>query len=95
MTAELVFYTNPMSRGRTARWMLEEVGAPYRAEILEFGTTMKSPEYLAINPMGRRGPENIACTRYTSYSDAERLAGRILEWLLTSPISSSSANALA
>jgi glutathione S-transferase len=26
---------------------------PYRAEILEFGTTMKSPEYLAINPMGK------------------------------------------
>ncbi len=53
MTAELVFYTNPMSRGSTVRWMLEEVGAPYRTEVLEFGTTMKSPEFLAINPMGK------------------------------------------
>lgn len=47
------FYTNPMSRGRVARWMLEEVGAQYETEVLEYGTTMKSPEYLAINPMGK------------------------------------------
>jgi len=53
MTDELVFYTNPMSRGRIARWMLEEVGAPYRTEILEYGTTMKAPAYLAVNPMGK------------------------------------------
>ncbi len=53
MSDELVFYTNPMSRGRIARWMLEEVGTPYRTEILEYGTTIKAPEYLAINPMGK------------------------------------------
>jgi glutathione S-transferase len=53
MSKELVFYTNPMSRGRIVRWMLEEVGAPYRTEVLEYGTTMKSAEYLAINPMGK------------------------------------------
>jgi glutathione S-transferase len=53
MTDELVFYTNPMSRGRIARWMLEEVGQPYRTELLEYGTTMKAPEYLRINPMGK------------------------------------------
>lgn len=53
MSDELVFYTNPMSRGRIARWMLEEVGQPYRTELLDYGTTMKSPEYLAINPMGK------------------------------------------
>jgi len=53
MAEELVLYTNPMSRGRLARWMLEEVGQPYRTEILEFGTTMKSPAYLAINPLGK------------------------------------------
>jgi glutathione S-transferase len=51
--SELVFYTNPQSRGRIVRWMLEEVGAPYATEILEYGTTMKSPGYLAINPMGK------------------------------------------
>jgi glutathione S-transferase len=53
MTDELVFYTNPMSRGRIVRWMLEEVGAPYRTELLDFGTSMKAPEYLAVNPMGK------------------------------------------
>jgi glutathione S-transferase len=52
MADELVLYTNPMSRGRIARWMLEEVGQPYRAEILEFAS-MSSPEYLTINPMGK------------------------------------------
>ena len=50
---EIVFYTNPMSRGRIARWMLEEVGRPYRTVVLDFGTTMKAPDYLAINPMGK------------------------------------------
>jgi glutathione S-transferase len=53
MTDELVFYTNPMSRGRIVRWMLEEVGQPYRTEVLDYGTTMKAPEYRAINPMGK------------------------------------------
>ena len=53
MSDELVFYTNPMSRGRIIRWMLEEVGQPYRTEILGYGTSMKSPEYLAVNPMGK------------------------------------------
>jgi glutathione S-transferase len=53
MADELVFYTNPMSRGRIVRWILEEVGKPYRTEILDYGTTMKAPAYLAINPMGK------------------------------------------
>lgn len=53
MAEDLVFYTNPMSRGRIARWMLEEVGQPYRTELLEYGTTMKAPAYLAVNPMGK------------------------------------------
>ena len=51
--ATLTFYTNPMSRGQIARWMLEEVGAPYDQVLLDYGTTMKAPEYLAINPMGK------------------------------------------
>lgn len=50
---EIVFYTNPQSRGRIARWMLEEIGHPYRTVVLDYGTTMKAPEYLAINPMGK------------------------------------------
>jgi glutathione S-transferase len=50
---DLTFYTNPMSRGRVVRWMLEEVGAPYETVLLDYGTTMKAAEYLAINPMGK------------------------------------------
>ena len=53
MADELVLYTNPMSRGRIARWMMEETGQPYRTEILEYGTSMKAPAYLAVNPMGK------------------------------------------
>ena len=53
MADELVLYTNPMSRGRVARWMLEEVGQPYRVEVLDYASTMKGPDYLAINPMGK------------------------------------------
>ncbi|HJY18543.1 MAG TPA: glutathione S-transferase family protein [Xanthobacteraceae bacterium] len=53
MADELVLYTNPMSRGRIARWMLEEVGQPYRTEVLNYASTMKAPAYRAINPMGK------------------------------------------
>lgn len=53
MTDELVLYTNPASRGRIARWMLEEVGRPYRTELLDYATGMKAPAYRAINPMGK------------------------------------------
>ena len=49
----LTFYTNPMSRGRIARWMLEEVGEPYDTVLLDYGTTMKGADYLAVNPMGK------------------------------------------
>ena len=59
MAEELVFYAHPMSRARIARWMLEEVGAPYRTEWLTFEGSMKSSEYLAINPMGK-----VPCIRH-------------------------------
>jgi len=54
MSEEVVFYSNPMSRGRIAHWMLEEVQAPYRFEVvnLESGE-QKKPPYLAVNPMGK------------------------------------------
>jgi glutathione S-transferase len=53
MTETLTFYTNPMSRGRIVRWMLEEVGCGYETVVLDYGTTMKAADYLAINPMGK------------------------------------------
>lgn len=51
--SDLVFYTNPQSRGRIVLWMLEEVGQPYRTVWLDYGSVTKSPEYLAVNPMGK------------------------------------------
>ena len=52
MTDDLILYTNPMSRGRIARWMLEETGAVYRTEVLGYGPMMKSEAYLAVNSRG-------------------------------------------
>ncbi|HTU11411.1 MAG TPA: glutathione S-transferase family protein [Allosphingosinicella sp.] len=49
---DLVFYTNPQSRGRVVRWMLEETGAPYEVVNVDYAT-MKSADYLAVNPMGK------------------------------------------
>ena len=49
----LTFYTNPMSRGRIVRWMLEELGEPYETVLLGYASSMKAPDYLAINSMGK------------------------------------------
>src|SRR4051795_6016427 len=50
--ADLVFYTNPQSRGRIVRWMLEEVGQPYDTEVIPYDE-MKSERYLAVHPLGK------------------------------------------
>jgi glutathione S-transferase len=50
---KITLYTNPMSCGRTIRWMLEEIGTPYETVIVAFGPVMKAPAYTAINPMGK------------------------------------------
>lgn len=49
----LTLYTHPQSRGRIVRWMMEEIGQPYEAVVLDYGTAMKAPGYLAVNPMGK------------------------------------------
>ncbi|WP_418320705.1 glutathione S-transferase family protein [Piscinibacter sakaiensis] len=51
--SQLIFYTNPMSRGRIAHWMLEEIGQPYSTVWLEYGEAMRTPEFLAVNPLGK------------------------------------------
>ncbi|WP_230483781.1 glutathione S-transferase family protein [Sphingomonas sp. Leaf21] len=51
MTADVTLYTNPQSRGRIARWMLEETGVAYTTVVLDYGTTMVAEAYRAINPM--------------------------------------------
>ncbi|MFS1523777.1 glutathione S-transferase family protein [Microbulbifer sp. 2304DJ12-6] len=53
MREDLIFYTNPQSRGRIVRWMLEEVGVPYKTVVLAYDADMKAAHYLAINPMGK------------------------------------------
>jgi glutathione S-transferase len=50
--ADLIFYTNPQSRGRIVRWMLEEIGEPYETEVIPYDQ-IKSERYLAVNPMGK------------------------------------------
>ncbi|MEO6338837.1 MAG: glutathione S-transferase family protein [Caulobacteraceae bacterium] len=81
MADDLVFYTNPMSRGRIVRWMLEEVGQPYRTEMMQYDN-LKSPDYLAINPMGKlpaivhRGVVVTECAAICAYlADAFPQAG--------------------
>lgn len=51
--SDIHFYTNPQSRGRIVHWLLEELGEPYETHNLQYGGSMKEPEYLAINPMGK------------------------------------------
>lgn len=79
---DLVFYTNPMSRGRVVRWMLEEVGAEYRQVLIDYDTQMKAEDYLAINPMGKvpalvhRGQVVTECAAICAYlADAFPEAG--------------------
>jgi glutathione S-transferase len=54
MSDEIVFYHNPMSRARMVHWMLEELGAPYRIELVDLQKgEQKKPAFLAVNPMGK------------------------------------------
>ncbi len=52
-TKEIVFYTNPESRGCIVRRMLEELGVPYTTKVLSYNGDMKTSEYLKINPLGK------------------------------------------
>ena len=47
----LTFYTHPMSRGRIARWMLEEVGEPYETVLVDWQD--KPAALIAVNPLGK------------------------------------------
>ncbi len=53
MNKPIMLYTNPRSRGRIARWMLEECGADYDVAVLEYGPDLKTEAFLSINPMGK------------------------------------------
>ena len=50
----ITFYHAAPSRGSVVHWMLEEVGAPFRIELLNLAASdQKTPAYLAVNPMGK------------------------------------------
>ena len=51
--ADLIFYTNPQSRGRSSAGCSRRSAQPYETEVIPTTTTMKSEPYLAINPMGK------------------------------------------
>lgn len=54
MADDIVLYHNPRSRAVMAHWMLEEVGASYRLAPIDFEAgENRTPEFLAINPMGK------------------------------------------
>jgi glutathione S-transferase len=47
-------YWAPQSRAATALWMMEEAGQPYERVLIDINTgAQKTPEYLAVNPMGK------------------------------------------
>lgn len=72
MTSDLTFYTNPQSRGRIIRWMLEEIGQPYETEVIAYDQ-LKDERYLAVNPMGKvpairhRGKVVTECAAICAY----------------------------
>lgn len=49
----LTLYTVTPSRGTNVRWMLEECGVTYNIVNLDWDGTLKTPDYLAVNPMGK------------------------------------------
>lgn len=49
MSSDLTFYTTPMSRGRTIRWLLEELAVPYETVLVNLMN--KDDSFRAVNPM--------------------------------------------
>ena len=47
-------YWSPRSRSFSALWLMEETGQPYERVLIDIRTgAQRSPDYLAINPMGK------------------------------------------
>jgi glutathione S-transferase len=52
--SNIVLYHCSRTRAAIARWMLEEVGAPYTVETIDVRAGRgRDPEYLKVNPMGK------------------------------------------
>ena len=53
-TLPLIHYHAPNSRSAAIRWLFEELGVPHDMVVLDLKKgEHKTPEYLAINPMGK------------------------------------------
>jgi glutathione S-transferase len=67
----IVLYHHPYSRASTVVWMLEEVGAPYTVRTVDLTKgEQKTPEMLALNPMGKLPTLTDGDLVMTAYSDA-------------------------
>ena len=52
--SDITLYFAPASRSFTPRWLLEELGVPYRIRKINLRKgEQKHPDYLRINPMGK------------------------------------------
>ena len=48
------FYHNPQSRAALTHWLLEELGIDYEIKPVAYEDgSMRTPEFLAVNPMGK------------------------------------------
>jgi len=69
---ELIFYTNPQSRGRIVRWMLEEIGEPYETRVVDYAD-LRAEGYRSVNPMAKvpaiqhRGRTVTECAAICAY----------------------------
>ncbi len=73
MSDQVTLYYNPMSRGRTVHWMLEEIGVPYETKILKWET-------------GDNKSRDARRESRSTFSSA-KIADEVLSWLkrMTSP----------
>lgn len=55
MKPDITLYYAPRTRAFVALWLLEELGVPYTLESFDLhdGGRQRSPEYRALNPMGK------------------------------------------
>lgn len=51
--SSMILYTNPQSRGLALEPLLAELQVDCERVNLDYGASMKAPEYLAINPFGK------------------------------------------
>ena len=70
-------YWSPRSRSFSALWLMEETGQPYERVLTDISKgAQKTPEYLAINPMGKV-PALERFPLFVNRGDSHRPANKI------------------